>query len=83
MRAAYRTLKITEMKVFEGNVVYLAQQATCQAPMRLSYIKEQMSRHIMLLTGTVPLMGTGRSGVLKQTCYTYERKGQMVIPVPQ
>lgn len=83
MRAAHRTLRITEMKVFGGNAVYLAQQATCQAPMRLSYIKEQMSRHIMLLTGTVPLMGTGRNGVLEQACYTYEGKGQMVIPVPQ
>lgn len=49
------------MKVFEGNVVYLAQQATCQVPMRLSYIKEQMSRRIMLVTVTVPLMGMGTS----------------------
>ena len=61
MRAAHHTLKITEMKVFEGNVVYLAQQATCQVPMTLSYIKEQMSRHITLLAGTVPLVGTGKS----------------------
>lgn len=83
MRAAHRTLRITEMKVFEGNVVYLAQQATCQVPMRLSYIKEQMSRRITLLTCTVPLLGTGRSGVLKQARYIYEGKGQMVIPVPQ
>jgi len=71
------------MKAFEGNVVYLAQQATCQAPVRLSYIKEQMSRHIMLLTSTVPLMGMGRSGVLEQACYTNEGKGHMVTPVPQ
>ena len=71
------------MKVFEGNEVCLAQRATCQIPVRLSYIKEQMSRHITLLTGTVPLMGTGRSGALKQACYTYEGKGQMVISVPQ
>lgn len=52
------------MTVFEGNVVCLAQQATCQVPMRLSYIKEQMSRHITVLTGPVPLMGKER--VLKE-----------------
>lgn len=81
MRAAHHTLRITEMKVFGGNVVYLAQQATCQVPMRLSYIKEQMSSHIMLRTDTVPLMGTRKSGVLKQACHAYKGKGQMVIPV--
>lgn len=83
MRAAHRTRRITEMKVFEGNAAYLAQQATCQFPVRLSYIREQMPRHIMLLTSTVTLTGIQRSGVLTQACYMSEKKGQMVFQVPQ
>lgn len=39
--------------------------------MRLSYIKEQMPRHIMLLTGTGLFMYTHSSGVMTQA----EKKG--------
>lgn len=73
-RAAHHTPRITEVKVFEGNVVCLSQQAPCQAPTRLSYVKEQMSRHITLLTGPVPLLGRRYSaGTAPVSNYTCER----------
>lgn len=78
------TPRITEMKVFEGNVVCLSQQGPCQAPVKLSYVKEQMSRHITLLTGPVPLTGRRKSAeTAPVSYYTCEREGQIVISAPQ
>lgn len=66
-RAAHHTPRITEIKVFEGNVVCLPQPAPCQAPMRLT-------RHITLLAGPVPLRARRKSAeTAPVSYYTCER----------